>query len=44
MVFARPLPPGHEQAEGVVITKDHILIVSDEAKGGPALITLYRWP
>ena len=44
VVFARSLPPGHEQAEGVAITKDHILIISDEAKGGPALITLYRWP
>jgi uncharacterized protein YjiK len=43
VVFARPLPPGHDQAEGVAITKDSILIVSDEAKGGPALITLYRW-
>ena len=44
VVFARPLPPGHDQAEGVAITRDHILIVSDEAKRGPALITLYRWP
>ena len=44
VVFARPLPAGHDQAEGVAITKDHILIVSDEAKGGPALLTLYRWP
>lgn len=44
VVFSRPLPPGHDQAEGVAITTDHILIVSDEAKGGPALITLYRWP
>jgi uncharacterized protein YjiK len=44
VVFARPLPPGHDQAEGVAITKDSILIISDEAKGGPALITLYRWP
>jgi SdiA-regulated len=44
VVFSRPLPPGHDQAEGVAITKDHILIISDEAKGGPALITLYRWP
>jgi hypothetical protein len=43
VVFARPLPPGHEQAEGVAITRDSILIVSDEAKGGPAQITLYRW-
>ena len=44
VIFARPLPPGHDQAEGLAITKDHILIISDEAKGGPALITLYRWP
>jgi uncharacterized protein YjiK len=43
VVFARPLPPGHEQAEGVAITRDSILIISDEAKGGPAVITLYRW-
>jgi hypothetical protein len=43
VVFARPLPPGHEQAEGVAITRDSILIISDEAKSGPALITLYRW-
>lgn len=44
VIFARPLPPGHDQAKGLAITKDHILIISDEAKGGPALITLYRWP
>jgi uncharacterized protein YjiK len=43
VVFARPLPPGHEQAEGVAITTDSILIISDEAKSGPALLTLYRW-
>ena len=43
LVFARPLPPGHDQAEGVALTKDSLLIISDEAKGGPALITLYRW-
>jgi uncharacterized protein YjiK len=43
VVFARPLPPGHDQAEGVAITRDSILIISDEAKSGPALITLYRW-
>lgn len=43
LVFARSLPPGHDQAEGVAITKDSILIISDEAKVGPALLTLYRW-
>ena len=44
VVFARPLPAGHPQAEGVAITKDSILIVSDEATSGPAIITLYKWP
>lgn len=44
VIFARPLPPGHDQPEGLAITKDHLLIISDEAKGGPAAITLYRWP
>jgi hypothetical protein len=44
VVFARPLPPGHDQPEGLAITKDHLLIIGDEAKGGPAAITLYRWP
>lgn len=44
IVSVRPLPRGHDQAEGVGITKDSILIVSDEAKQGPAVITLYKWP
>ena len=44
LVFARPLPDAHQQAEGVAITKDSILIVSDEAKQGPAVVTLYKWP
>jgi uncharacterized protein YjiK len=44
VVFARTLPEGHAQPEGVAITKDSILIVSDEAKQGPAVITLYKWP
>jgi uncharacterized protein YjiK len=44
VVFARPLPEGHQQAEGVAITKDSLLLVSDEAKQGPATITVYRWP
>ena len=37
------LPGKHQQPEGVAITKDSILIVSDEAKKKPASITLYRW-
>jgi uncharacterized protein YjiK len=44
VVFVRPLSTLHHQAEGVAIAKDGILIVSDEAKARPALITLYRWP
>lgn len=44
VVSVRDLPPGHDQAEGVAITPDSILIVSDEALHRPAMITLYRWP
>jgi hypothetical protein len=44
LVQARGLPEGHAQPEGVAITRDGILIVSDEAVSGPAAITLYRWP
>ena len=44
LLSARPLPGAHQQAEGVAITKDSILIVSDEAKEGPAVVTLYKWP
>lgn len=42
-VRAEPLPKRHHQAEGVAITRDGILIVSDEATKRPAAITLYRW-
>ncbi|MES2123718.1 MAG: hypothetical protein V4503_03415 [Gemmatimonadota bacterium] len=44
VVFSRPLPPNHPQPEGIAITGDHILIISDEAKGSQARLTLYRWP
>jgi uncharacterized protein YjiK len=46
VVFARPLPGKHAQPEGVAITRDSILIVSDEAshKGESGVVTLYRWP
>lgn len=40
---SRPLPGRHHQAEGVAITKDSILIISDEAGSRPAAVTLYRW-
>ena len=44
VVFARKLPGDHDQAESVAITKDSILIIGDEAKRRPAVLTLYRWP
>ena len=37
------LPGEHRQPEGVAITKDSILLVSDEANVKPAVITLYKW-
>ncbi len=43
-VLARPLPPDHIQPEGVAITKDSILIISDEGGTDLGMITLYRWP
>lgn len=43
LLRAEALPPGHEQAEGVAVTPDGILIISDEATRTPAAITLYRW-
>lgn len=44
VLFSRPLPNRHPMAEGVAITKDSILIISDEATRISAAITLYRWP
>lgn len=44
VLLSRRLPGTHDMAEGVAITRDSILIVSDEAVRGPAAITLYRWP
>ena len=41
---AGPLPEPSEQAEGVAILKDGILVISDEGNRSPATITLYRWP
>ena len=43
VVRSESLPGKHQQAEGVAITKDNILIISDEATSKPAAITLYRW-
>jgi SdiA-regulated len=44
VVRSLPLPGEHEAAEGVALTRDSILIISDEARTRPAQITLYHWP
>ena len=44
VVSARPLPEASEQAEGLAITNDGILMISDEGNRSLATITLYRWP
>lgn len=43
-VWARPLPGTHDQAEGIALTRDSILIIADEAGRRPSAVTLYRWP
>ena len=43
VVRSEPLPGEHRQPEGVAITRDSLLIVSDEANVKPPAITLYRW-
>ena len=37
------LPGKHHQAEGVAITSDDLLIISDEATSQPSAITIYKW-
>lgn len=44
VVFSRPLGGRHPQSEGIAITRDSILIISDESINAPATVTLYRWP
>ena len=43
VVRSEPLPGDHRQPEGVAITPDNLLLVSDEANVKPPAITLYRW-
>ena len=40
----RLLPETHDQPEGIAITRDSMIIISDEAVTKPATLTLYRWP
>lgn len=46
VVWSRALPRGQDMSEGLAITRDSLLILSDEAASAsaPADITLYRWP
>jgi len=44
VVRSVPLPGDHRQAEGVAITRDSILLISDESNVKPATITAYKWP
>lgn len=43
VVLTEPLPGDHRQAEGVAITPDSILLISDESNVKPAAITAYKW-
>jgi len=43
VVRSEPLPGDHRQPEGVAITSDSLLVISDEANVNPAAITLYKW-
>jgi uncharacterized protein YjiK len=43
VVRSEPLPGDHRQPEGIAITPDSLLLVSDEANVKPPAITLYRW-
>lgn len=43
VVRSQMLPGDHRQAEGIAITKDSLLLVSDEANVTPPKITVYRW-
>jgi uncharacterized protein YjiK len=43
VVRSEPLPGDHRQPEGVAITRDSLLIISDETNVRPPAITLYRW-
>jgi uncharacterized protein YjiK len=44
VIYARRIPDEHEQAEGLAITKDGVIIIGDEAVHSRATLTLYRKP
>jgi uncharacterized protein YjiK len=43
VVRSAELPGDHRQAEGIAISRDSLMIVSDEANGAAAKMTVYRW-
>ena len=43
VVRSYPLPGDHRQPEGIAVTKDSLLMVTDESNVLPAALTLYRW-
>jgi uncharacterized protein YjiK len=43
VVRSEPLPGDHRQPEGVAVTQDSLLLVTDESNVHPAALTLYRW-
>jgi uncharacterized protein YjiK len=43
VLFSRALPSRHSQSEGIAITQDNILMISDESNRTRASLTLYRW-
>lgn len=44
VVFSRALPDGHAQPEGLAMSRTNLMLVSDEATVGPAVLTVYRVP
>ena len=44
VLLSRRLPGDHPMAEGVALTRDSLMLISDEAVSGPAVLTLYRRP
>jgi uncharacterized protein YjiK len=43
VVRSEPLPGDHRQPEGIAVTQDSLLMVTDESNVKPAALTLYRW-
>lgn len=42
VIHSRQLPTAHAQPEGLAITRDNLMLISDEANTGPAVLTAYR--